>query len=175
MSSSFFRKRPITIQAWQYPGPGFILSETPLWFQENWGGALYTYDMDPNVYIRHNRHGVLTVQPTDWIIFGSALDIYPCTDDVFQQVYVPDEAAPAPVTPVLGYRPQPADKLAQVNANKVLEERTLRAMDSMALVDDIDKRWLSIGRTHIEQGFMAINRAVFKPDRLKLPEDVDAA
>jgi hypothetical protein len=30
---------------------------------------------------------------------------------------------------------------------------------------ETDKRWAAIGRTHIEQWFMAMNRAVFKPRR----------
>jgi hypothetical protein len=36
---------------------------------------------------------------------------------------------------------------------------------------NVDQRWLAIGRTHIEEAFMAINRAVFQPQRVKLPED----
>ncbi len=31
--------------------------------------------------------------------------------------------------------------------------------------------WLAIARTQIEQGFMALNRAVFKPGRVRLAED----
>ena len=33
------------------------------------------------------------------------------------------------------------------------------------------EQWLAIGRTHLEQAFMAINRAVFQPGRVALPED----
>nr|WP_165972821.1 hypothetical protein [Martelella mediterranea] len=43
--------------------------------------------------------------------------------------------------------------------------------DAMASDPDIDKRWLALARTSIEQGFMAANRAVFQPDRVALPED----
>ena len=32
-----------------------------------------------------------------------------------------------------------------------------------------------IARTHFETGFMALNRAVFQPSRIDLPEDSDAA
>ena len=31
-------------------------------------------------------------------------------------------------------------------------------------VADVDGRWVSIGRTHLQQGFMALTRAVAKPD-----------
>jgi hypothetical protein len=34
-----------------------------------------------------------------------------------------------------------------------------------------DQRWLAIARTHFQEGFMALNRAVFQPQRIKLPED----
>lgn len=73
--------------------------------------------------------------------------------------------------PVAGYRPQNEANVERVNLNKRLEEQTLRALDVLAQQDDIDKRWLAIGRTEIEKGFMAVNRAVFKPGRAELPED----
>jgi hypothetical protein len=30
----------------------------------------------------------------------------------------------------------------------------------------IDQRWLAIAQTHIEQGFMALNRSIFQPGRV---------
>lgn len=73
--------------------------------------------------------------------------------------------------PVAGYQPQSAEKVALVNANKMLEEHCLRVLDHLATVPDTDMRWLAIGRTQIEIGFMAANRAVFKPNRVNLPGD----
>lgn len=73
--------------------------------------------------------------------------------------------------PVAGYSTQPQRNVDLVNANKVLEERVLRQLDAMADLPEIDKRWLAIARTNIEQGFMAANRAVFKPARVALPGD----
>lgn len=70
--------------------------------------------------------------------------------------------------PVAGYRPQSDDKVALVNANKQAEERVLRILDALAEQPEIDKRWLAIGRTEIEKGFMAVNRAVFQPGRVEL-------
>lgn len=70
--------------------------------------------------------------------------------------------------PVAGYRPQGDDKVALVNANKQAEERVLRILDALAEQPEIDKRWLAIGRTEIEKGFMAVNRAVFQPGRVEL-------
>ena len=73
--------------------------------------------------------------------------------------------------PVSGYRPQSDAAVAVVNTMKQFEERILRLLDVMAMEAEIDKRWLAIGRTAIEQGFMAVNRSVFRPDRVSLPED----
>jgi hypothetical protein len=75
--------------------------------------------------------------------------------------------------PVAGYRPQDPVAVAIVNENKAMEEVVLRVLDGLAELGPVDKRWLAIGRTHIEQGFMAVNRAVFKPGRVVLPEDAD--
>lgn len=75
--------------------------------------------------------------------------------------------------PVAGYQPQTAERVALVNMNKDLEERALRQLDALAGRDDIDKRWLAVARTQIEQGFMAANRAVFQPARIRLAIDED--
>lgn len=73
--------------------------------------------------------------------------------------------------PVAGYRPQSTAKVDLVNANKAAEETVLRLLDQLADLTDTDKRWLAIGRTAIENGFMAVNRAVFQPVRVTLPGD----
>jgi hypothetical protein len=70
--------------------------------------------------------------------------------------------------PVEGYRPQSADAVTLVNANKRAEEEVLRILDALATSPDVDKRWLAIGRSAIEQGFMAVNRSIFKPARVSL-------
>jgi hypothetical protein len=73
--------------------------------------------------------------------------------------------------PVEGYRPQAQLAVDLVNANKMAEETCLRMLDVLAQDPHTDKRWLAIGRTAIENGWMAVNRAVFKPSRAKLPGD----
>lgn len=84
--------------------------------------------------------------------------------------------------PVAGYRPQSDEAVAIVNDHKQLEEILLRRLDALrdmrtkAVIETLerpafDQRWLAIARTHFEEGFMALNRAVFQPTRIKLPED----
>jgi hypothetical protein len=75
--------------------------------------------------------------------------------------------------PVAGYRPQSNEAVSTVNGFKADEERLLRKLDELR-GGDVDGRWLALGRTHLEQAFMAINRAVFQPARVTLPEDNQA-
>jgi hypothetical protein len=76
------------------------------------------------------------------------------------------EHAPLPVE---GYQPQPDTNVQRVNHNKRMEEEVLRRLDVLKTFTDIDHRWLAIGKTHIEEGFMAINRSIFRPMRISLP------
>ena len=68
--------------------------------------------------------------------------------------------------PVAGYTTQSADKIGEVNINKQLEETILKRLDDLKTDASVDQRWLAIGRTGIEQAFMAVNRAIFKPQRV---------
>jgi hypothetical protein len=68
--------------------------------------------------------------------------------------------------PVAGYKPQADKAVAAVNINKAIEELTLRVLDKLKEDPEVDPRWLQAGRTQIEQGFMSVNRAIFKPDRV---------
>lgn len=76
--------------------------------------------------------------------------------------------------PVAGYRAQSQDRVDAVNANKQIEERVLRMLDDMGHGMG-DPRWTAIARTHIELGFMAMNRAIFQPGRVVLDSDVPVA
>lgn len=75
--------------------------------------------------------------------------------------------------PVAGYKPQNALAVAAVNENKVMEEQLLRQIDMLRNNNDldVDQRWAAMAKTHIEQAFMALNRAIFKPGRVALPGD----
>lgn len=73
--------------------------------------------------------------------------------------------------PVAGYTTQTDAKVAKVNEFKQDEERLLRKIDAMMAGDEFDKRWAAVARTHFQEGFMALNRAVFQPQRITLPED----
>jgi hypothetical protein len=72
--------------------------------------------------------------------------------------------------PVPGYRPQTSAAIESVTAAKEIEEHVLRLLDELQRDTELlcDQRWLAIGRSHIEQGFMAVNRSIFKPARALL-------
>ncbi|QIG69050.1 hypothetical protein EVB77_016 [Rhizobium phage RHph_N1_10] len=76
--------------------------------------------------------------------------------------------------PVAGYQPQSDEKVALVNENKELEERVLRQVDRHVRNRDsqeIDQAMVQLARRSIQEAFMWLNRAVFQPQRIKLPED----
>ncbi|QND53434.1 cyclic nucleotide-binding protein [Phyllobacterium sp. 628] len=87
--------------------------------------------------------------------------------------------------PVAGYKAQSDKAVALVNENKILEERCLRQIDAMnkhnmdaeaagiAKSGQYDPRMMALARTGIQEAFMWMNRAVFQPDRIKLPEDAE--
>ncbi|MCU1680924.1 MAG: hypothetical protein JWQ81_1663 [Amycolatopsis sp.] len=64
---------------------------------------------------------------------------------------------------ITGYVPQSPEKINTVNHSKDLENELgdwLLQLDG----SEVDRRWVSIARTHFQQGFMALNRAVFQPE-----------
>lgn len=83
-----------------------------------------------------------------------------------------DEGFKAP--PIAGYQDVSSAKATMINQNKMLEEEILRRLDALKTNGLVDGRWLAIGRTHIEEAFMAINRSIFQPGRVQLPSDVQA-
>lgn len=82
--------------------------------------------------------------------------------------------ASAATTPVRGYTPLTQDQVDDVNSNKAIEERLLRRVETLlsrALNPIVDPRWAAVAKTHFEQGFMALNRAIMQPKRITLSYD----
>jgi len=103
--------------------------------------------------------------------------------------------------PVKGYQPQSDEKVALVNRFKEMEERLLRELDALNkanndVINDyvamhplfteqghpdrdgwktlrpvVDPGLLVQARDTLVTGFMLLNRSVFQPGRVKLPED----
>jgi hypothetical protein len=111
--------------------------------------------------------------------FSSSEPIVPRYDTIMPESGIPLGTGPAPVTPVAGYTAQPQWKIDLEN-KRMEEEAALRAIEAVrgapaSHVDTaVDMRcWLTIASTHIEQGLMALNRAITQSQRIKLPGDAN--
>ena len=65
---------------------------------------------------------------------------------------------------IKGYRELNAEEVGYMNEVKELAETVGQKVEQM--MDDVscDTRWVSIGKTHLQQGFMALVRSIAKPD-----------
>lgn len=66
---------------------------------------------------------------------------------------------------IKGYRDLSEDEIALMNEAKDLSERVGALVTKVRLGGDgeIDQRWVSIGATNLQLGFMALIRAIAKP------------
>jgi hypothetical protein len=65
---------------------------------------------------------------------------------------------------ITGYRQLSTQEQELINELKTQGNELGVALDVIEQMPDIDKRWLSIGRTHMQQGLMAIIRAIARPN-----------
>ena len=66
---------------------------------------------------------------------------------------------------ITGYRELTSEE-AYINGLKELAEEVGSAVETLERNEDwldIDARWVAIGKTNLQQGFMALTRAVAKP------------
>lgn len=64
---------------------------------------------------------------------------------------------------ITGYRDLGQSEIDKMNAVKAQAAEVGALMDQLAADPDLDQRWLSIARTHLQQGFMAAVRAIAQP------------
>jgi hypothetical protein len=89
-----FRKKPVVIDAYQYPGHA-ILGVNPLLAFEKWLEPLArAYGHWPMRYVGQSLiiptlEGDHEAKPGDWIICGVAGEIYPCKPEIFAATYEP--------------------------------------------------------------------------------------
>lgn len=65
---------------------------------------------------------------------------------------------------IKGYRELSQDEIDAMNRVKELGAQVGELVASMRNSTACDGRWVSIGATELQQGFMALTRAVAKPD-----------
>lgn len=72
---------------------------------------------------------------------------------------------------VKGYTQLTPQQIELANEGKELEERYLRWLDKVRSTPTVDYAMAERARTNIQQGAMWAIRAIFKPERIELPED----
>lgn len=64
---------------------------------------------------------------------------------------------------ITGYRDLTEAEIALMNEGKALAEQVRLFTDKVKATPEIDGRWLSIGVTDLQKGFMAVVRAIARP------------
>ena len=65
---------------------------------------------------------------------------------------------------IQGYRELNVEEIQLMNQLKNMEKSVLGIIEDLQSNADTDKRWVAIGRTDIQTGFMALVRSVAKPE-----------
>ena len=70
---------------------------------------------------------------------------------------------------IKGYRELSQDEIDMINEikeNGISLDGIIERLNSYVDANQVsvDKRWLSIGKTHLQQGLMALTRAIAKPE-----------
>lgn len=64
---------------------------------------------------------------------------------------------------IKGYRDLSEAEIAAMNSVKDLAAQVGACVESVSAMDGVDQRWVSIARTQLQQGFMALTRAIAQP------------
>ncbi len=67
---------------------------------------------------------------------------------------------------IVGYIEQTPEQIKTINDLKAMEIQVVKCLDSFIYAPlqlPADPRWMSIAKTHIQQGFMAAVRAIARP------------
>ena len=64
---------------------------------------------------------------------------------------------------IVGYRQLSEDEAALMNLVKEKANEIGVIVERLMLRDDVDKRWIAIGKTHLQQGIMAVVRGIAQP------------
>lgn len=65
---------------------------------------------------------------------------------------------------IKGYRELTQEEINLMNEVKQKGIELGELFEKLELISDLDKRWLSIGKTDLQKGLMAITRAIARPD-----------
>lgn len=82
-----FRKKPVVIEAWQFPGS---ITGAPAWLRGALENGSVRYEDTPRRYLTiETLEGDHRANLDDWIIRGVKGELYPCKPDIFAATYEP--------------------------------------------------------------------------------------
>jgi len=64
---------------------------------------------------------------------------------------------------IKGYRDLTQEEIDAMNEVKEMGAKVQQLVDKLQANSELDQRWISIGRTQLQQGFMALTRGITKP------------
>lgn len=64
---------------------------------------------------------------------------------------------------ITGYRQLTQEEVALMNEGKALAEQVGAYIERLRNIDSLDQRWISIGTTDLQKGFMALIRGIARP------------
>lgn len=71
----------------------------------------------------------------------------------------------APKAPIIGYRELSDQEIAGLNNVKTVANLVGELIQECRDAgEELDQRWVSIAQTQLQQGFMALNRSIAKPE-----------
>lgn len=65
---------------------------------------------------------------------------------------------------ISGYRELSQDEIDLMNKVKEKGPELMGLIDLLTANPDTDKRWLAIGKTHLQEGLMALTRSIARPE-----------
>ena len=65
---------------------------------------------------------------------------------------------------ITGYRELSEDEITRMNSAKDFEKNVVEFIETQYVIGDADPRWLAIAKTDLQKGFMALGRAIARPD-----------
>ena len=99
MAVQKFRKKPVEIEAMQWPGCAALATPVINWILKNGGTARYREERTipaswplpeervPESIVIDTLEGHMNASAGDWIIRGVQGEFYPCKPDIFEQTY----------------------------------------------------------------------------------------
>lgn len=64
---------------------------------------------------------------------------------------------------IKGYRDLTPEEISSMNTIKDMAEDIRVELEALESLPEVDKRWLAIGKSNLQQGFMAVIRSIAKP------------